>query len=135
MDPIRKLTDAARIMEKGELDVDTLDQLLQRRIDDEVGELTRVFKQMAEAVQLRERRLKEEVIKLRIQIDTKKRDEEVAGALTVSEDLRVRWECSCPPIPLPDQMVACRPQPTSVIVSQKPIVRVRGTEVRPEARV
>jgi hypothetical protein len=75
--PIRRLTEAARVMEKGELDVDTLDNLLDQRIENEVSQLARVFKQMAEAVQLRERRLKEEVKELRIQIDRVKREDEV----------------------------------------------------------
>jgi hypothetical protein len=64
-------------MEKGELDVDTLDNLLDQRIDNEVSQLARVFKQMAQAVQMRERRLKEEVRDLRIQIDKVKREDEV----------------------------------------------------------
>jgi HAMP domain-containing protein len=75
--PIRRLTEAARIMEKGELDVETLDSLLRRRIENEVSELSRVFKQMAAAVQLRERQLKQEVRQLRIQIDRAKRAKEV----------------------------------------------------------
>ncbi len=75
--PIRRLTEAARVMEKGELDVDTLDSLLDQRVENEVSQLARVFKQMAEAVQMRERRLKEEVKELRIQIDRSKREDEV----------------------------------------------------------
>ncbi len=75
--PIRRLTEAARIMEKGELDLETLDSLLRRRIENEVSELSRVFKQMAAAVQLRERQLKQEVRQLRIQIDRAKREKEV----------------------------------------------------------
>lgn len=75
--PISELTEAARIMEKGELDVERLDSLLERRVEDEVTDLTRVFKQMAQAVQMRERRLREEVLALRIQIDEAKKREEV----------------------------------------------------------
>jgi hypothetical protein len=75
--PIRRLTEAARIMEKGELDVETLDSLVRRRIENEVSELSRVFKQMAAAVQMRERQLKQEVRQLRIQIDRAKREKEV----------------------------------------------------------
>jgi HAMP domain-containing protein len=90
--PISKLTDSARLMEKGELDVDALDQLMERRLEDEVTDLTRVFKQMAEAVQLREKRLREEVQMLRIQIDERKKAEEVER-ITESEtfkDLQAR---------------------------------------------
>ncbi|MBN2146330.1 MAG: HAMP domain-containing protein [Anaerolineales bacterium] len=75
--PIRQLTEAARIMEKGELDLERLDHLLKLRLQDEVTELARVFKQMAQAVQMRERRLREEVTALRIQIDQVKKKEEV----------------------------------------------------------
>jgi len=77
INPIRRLTEAARIMEKGELDVSMLNQLLNRRLQDEVTELTRVFKQMARAVQLRERNLREQVMELKIQIDEAKKQEEV----------------------------------------------------------
>ncbi len=77
IDPVRQLTDAARIMEEGELDVNILKRLLERKVKDEVSELARVFKQMAEAVQLRERRLREEVQELKIQIDVKKKEESV----------------------------------------------------------
>jgi methyl-accepting chemotaxis protein len=77
INPVRQLMDAARIMEKGELDLSILNRLLQRRFEDEVTELTRVFKQMAEAVQLRVRRLREEVRELRIQIDETQKQEEV----------------------------------------------------------
>jgi hypothetical protein len=77
INPIGQLTEASRIMEKGELELGMLNRLLQRRVEDEVTELTRVFKQMAKAVQLRERRLREEVRVLRIQIDEAKKQEEV----------------------------------------------------------
>jgi HAMP domain-containing protein len=75
--PLLKLTHAAKIMQQGELDLQTLDPLLKSRVDDEVTELSRVFKQMAQAVQLRERRLREEVEYLRIQIDETKKQKEV----------------------------------------------------------
>lgn len=75
--PIRQLTEAARLMEKGELDTQTLQQLIGQKIKDEVTELAKVFKQMAEAVQLREKRLREEVQMLRIQIDEQKKQQEV----------------------------------------------------------
>ena len=75
--PLLQLTHAAKIMQQGELDLETLDPLLKSRVDDEVTELSRVFKQMAQAVQLRERRLREEVEYLRIQIDETKKQKEV----------------------------------------------------------
>lgn len=76
-EPIQMLTDEAHSMEKGEYRVETLDQLVERRIQDEVTDLSRVFKQMAKAVQLRETRLKEEIRQLRIEIDEVKKQEEV----------------------------------------------------------
>jgi len=90
--PISKLTNAARVMEKGELDVETLDRLLEPKIENEVTDLTRVFKQMAKAVQLRERRLKQEVRELKIQIDKTKREHEVKQIVETEffEDLQAK---------------------------------------------
>ena len=76
-EPVSLLTEAARTMEKGEVDMDLLERVTQRRVEDEVTELTLVFKQMAQAVQMREKRLREEVQMLRIQIDESKKKEEV----------------------------------------------------------
>lgn len=75
--PLRRLTESARVMEAGELDTDTLKSLIDRRVHDEVTKLASVFKRMAEQVQLRERRLREEVKELRIEIDTQKKEREV----------------------------------------------------------
>jgi nitrogen fixation/metabolism regulation signal transduction histidine kinase len=75
--PIQQLTDEARSMEKGEYNVEAVEQLLNRRIQDEVTDLSRVFKQMAKAVQMREKRLKDEIRKLRIEIDEGKKEEAV----------------------------------------------------------
>jgi HAMP domain-containing protein len=76
--PVVRLTDAARMMENGELDVRTLDALLRRRVIDEVTKLAQVFKQMAEQVQLRERRLKEQIAVLHIQIDEQDKQRQVS---------------------------------------------------------
>ena len=89
--PVRQLTEAARIMEAGELDVNMIKDLLERKVKDEVSELARVFKQMAEAVQLRERRLREEVQELKIQIDIKKKDEDV-NKIVESDDFKALKE-------------------------------------------
>jgi len=91
INPVRQLMEAARIMEKGELDLSILNRLLQRKFDDEVTELTRVFKQMAEAVQLRVRRLREEVRELRIQIDEAQKQEEV-NKIVQSESFKILQE-------------------------------------------
>ena len=53
--PIKRLTEAAKVMAEGNLDTSTLDPLVNRRIDDEVTRLSESFKEMAEQVQLRER--------------------------------------------------------------------------------
>jgi HAMP domain-containing protein len=75
--PVHRLTEAAELMEKGELDTDTLNSLLRRRILDEVTILAQVFKKMAEQVQLRERKLKEQIVELRIEIDEAKKASQV----------------------------------------------------------
>ncbi|MFC1879758.1 HAMP domain-containing protein [Chloroflexota bacterium] len=75
--PIVQLTDEARSMEKGEYDAQALDRLVERRFEDEVTDLSRVFKQMAKAIHLRETRLKDEIRQLRIEIDEQKKQEEV----------------------------------------------------------
>ena len=76
--PVRHLTSAARAMEQGEFDVSALDRLLSRRIQDEVTQLTQVFKRMAEQVSLRERNLRQQIVDLSIRIDEKKKQEHVA---------------------------------------------------------
>jgi len=85
--PVGRLTNAARLMEEGELDVDILEGLLTRRIEDEVTDLARVFKQMAQAVKMRETKLREQVAALKIEIDETKKAEEVAQ-ITDSDSFR-----------------------------------------------
>ncbi|MCA9979856.1 MAG: HAMP domain-containing protein, partial [Anaerolineales bacterium] len=76
--PVVELTQAAYIMEQGELDVAKLDNLEKRRWTDEVSTLSAVFKDMAEKVQLRQRRLQERIAQLNIQIDEQKKEQQVA---------------------------------------------------------
>ena len=75
--PVVQLTDEARTMEKGVYDIEKLDKLVDRKIEDEVTDLSRVFTQMAKAIRLREARLKNEIRQLRIEIDEQKKQEEV----------------------------------------------------------
>jgi HAMP domain-containing protein len=75
--PLLALTTAARRMEEGELDSATLKHVLGRRVRDEVTRLARVFKQMAEQVQMRERALKEQLRELNIRVDQTKAEREV----------------------------------------------------------
>ncbi len=76
--PVQQLTSAARAMEQGEFNASLLDRLLNRRIQDEVTQLTQVFKRMAEQVNLRERNLRQQIVDLSIRIDEKKKQEHVA---------------------------------------------------------
>jgi HAMP domain-containing protein len=82
--PVRRLTDAAHTMEQGELDTATLGRILDRRVHDEVTRLAAVFKRMAEQVQQRERKLREKVVELKIEIDQQKKSADVA-AITESD--------------------------------------------------
>jgi HAMP domain-containing protein len=76
--PVRRLTHAAELMEKGELDSAMVASVMESRLPDEVTKLARVFKQMAEQVEMRERLLKDRIEQLHIQIDEQKRAREVA---------------------------------------------------------
>jgi HAMP domain-containing protein len=76
--PLVELTEAARIMEQGELDTTRLDTVQSRRLTDEVSTLALVFQDMAVKVQLRQRRLQERIAQLNIQIDEQKREQQVA---------------------------------------------------------
>ncbi len=75
--PLRLLTSAAQDMAKGEYDPQKLEKLSRQRVQDEVSLLSGVFKTMAEAVQMREKRLKDQVQTLLIQIDQVKKEQQV----------------------------------------------------------
>jgi len=75
--PIGALTRAARAVEDGGApDGDELDRI--GRSGDDVGRLARVFARMAEQVAARERKLKEQVRSLKVEIDQERRRKEVA---------------------------------------------------------
>jgi methyl-accepting chemotaxis protein len=76
--PLSLLTEAARDMARGTLNAAVLDSLFRRKVGDEITELSAVFKQMALQVQLREKKLKEEIQQLNIQIDERKARSEVS---------------------------------------------------------
>ncbi|HDN80047.1 MAG TPA: HAMP domain-containing protein [Chloroflexi bacterium] len=76
--PLLRLTAAARAMEEGELSEERISELAQTRGSDEVARLSRVFASMAQQVQARERRLRQQVMKLRIEIDEVKKARQVA---------------------------------------------------------
>ncbi len=75
--PIRTLTQAAYRLEEGVLEAELLDEIIERPLQDEVGTLAAVFKAMAEKVQLREKKLKATVQKLKIEIDQQKSQRKV----------------------------------------------------------
>ena len=76
--PILKITDAAQAMEKGELGEENIASLSQSRGEDEVASLSRVFASMAAQVIARERRLRQQVMELRIEIDEVRKASQVA---------------------------------------------------------
>lgn len=75
-EPVSRLTLAAASIEAGTFELENLSDLAQR--PDELGQLTRVFQQMADQVYQREQRLKQQVQELRIEIDEVKKAQEVA---------------------------------------------------------
>jgi HAMP domain-containing protein len=75
--PVRRLGQAAEALERGELAEEILDSLQRRRIRDEVSDLAGVFKTMAEQVIQRERSLKQQIAALNIQIDDRKKHQQV----------------------------------------------------------
>jgi DNA-binding response OmpR family regulator len=70
------VTAAAAAVEAGEFDPATIEQVASRR--DELGQLARVFQRMAREVYAREQRLKQEVHRLRIEIDERRTARQVA---------------------------------------------------------
>ncbi|HEX9921181.1 MAG TPA: HAMP domain-containing protein [Anaerolineae bacterium] len=75
-DPMNDLSTTAESIEQGSYKLDRLPPMTGRR--DEFGLLARVFQRMANEVHTREQRLKEQVQQLRIRIDSKKQEQQVA---------------------------------------------------------
>ncbi|MBN2547784.1 MAG: HAMP domain-containing protein [Anaerolineales bacterium] len=73
--PIKQITAAAEAVELEQYDDHPLTNTASRR--DELGQLARTFQRMAEQVQAREERLKEQVQELRIEIDESKKQRQV----------------------------------------------------------
>ena len=74
--PVVQLTKAATSVEKGDYNLDKLDNVSIR--SDELGQLARVLQKMAKEVGGREQELKQQVQELRIEIDRAGQAEEVA---------------------------------------------------------
>jgi len=76
MQQFAKVTSAAVAVEAGMYKPESLNEVAAR--GDELGQLARVFQRMQREVDRRERRLKQEVAELRIEIDEIKKDRQVA---------------------------------------------------------
>ena len=74
--PIRDLTEAAQALEQDTFEPRLLKQ--SSRSQDDIGQLVRVFLQMAEQIKAREHRLKQQVSELHIEIDEVKKVDQVA---------------------------------------------------------
>ena len=76
LEQVHRVVDAATALEAGSFDAEALDPVARR--DDALGLLARVFQRMAHEVVQRERRLQEEVAKLRIEVDESRAASQVA---------------------------------------------------------
>lgn len=77
IDQVKHITDAAAAVEASMFQPIMLDEIAGR--EDELGQLGRVFRKMAVEIEARERRLRQEVQRLRIRIDQRRADEQVAA--------------------------------------------------------
>jgi C4-dicarboxylate-specific signal transduction histidine kinase len=75
--PICELTKAAKAVKKGNFNSARLTQFSHKQ--DDIGQLVRVFIQMAHQIQIREDRLKQQVRPLNFEIDEAKRESQVAA--------------------------------------------------------
>lgn len=90
---VNRITAAAGSLEAGLYVSSLLDEVCQRQ--DELGQLARVFQKMADEVQAREKRLKQELTQLRIMVDEAKRAQAVAEIVETDyfQELESRvWE-------------------------------------------
>jgi len=76
MDPVERISRAALDVEAGEFEPQSLAAIEDRQ--DELGKLAQTFTRMAVEVQAREKRLRQQVEALRIEIDEQKKEREVA---------------------------------------------------------
>jgi DNA-binding response OmpR family regulator len=132
---VSELTKAAAQVERGEFDPAVLAAVAGR--DDALGTLARVFDRMAREVQARVRQLKEEVERLRVmvEIDQKKKDEELAAvnrqidtlgleekaeAIRAARDRRRAARVTRPPVPDPRAETVVAPYPIKPKPGQTP---------------
>lgn len=76
IEQVKKITHAAAAVEAGTFAIESLDEVAAR--EDELGQLARVFQNMAQQVKIREQKLKQQVEELQIEIDKGKKDRQVA---------------------------------------------------------
>ncbi|MCB9135680.1 MAG: HAMP domain-containing protein [Anaerolineales bacterium] len=90
--PVFVVTDAAASIEEAKWELEPLDAIAGR--SDEVGQLARVFRGMAQEVRTRERQLKQQIRELTIQIDQTKKETQVKEIVDSDffQDLQTRAE-------------------------------------------
>ncbi len=86
------MTDVAASIEEAKWEIEPLDKISER--SDEVGQLARVFRGMAQEVRTRERQLKQQIRELTIQIDQTKKETQVQEIVESDffQDLQTRAE-------------------------------------------
>jgi HAMP domain-containing protein len=90
--PVFVVTDVAASIEEAKWELEPLDKIAGR--SDEVGQLARVFRGMAQEVRTRERQLKQQIRELTIQIDQTKKETQVQEIVESDffQDLQTRAE-------------------------------------------
>lgn len=90
--PVFVVTDVAASIEEAKWEIEPLDKIAER--SDEVGQLARVFRGMAQEVRTRERQLKQQIRELTIQIDQTKKETQVQEIVESDffQDLQTRAE-------------------------------------------
>ncbi|GAB4581292.1 MAG: hypothetical protein Fur0022_40390 [Anaerolineales bacterium] len=90
--PVFVVTDVAASIEEAKWELEPLDKIAGR--SDEVGQLARVFRGMAQEVRTRERQLKQQIRELTIQIDQAKKETQVQEIVESDffQDLQTRAE-------------------------------------------
>jgi HAMP domain-containing protein len=90
--PVFVVTDVAASIEEAKWEIEPLDKVAER--SDEVGQLARVFRGMAQEVRTRERQLKQQIRELTIQIDQTKKETQVQEIVESDffQDLQTRAE-------------------------------------------
>ncbi len=109
--PVFVVTDVAASIEEAKWEIEPLDKIAGR--SDEVGQLARVFRGMAQEVRTRERQLKQQIRELTIQIDQTKKETQVKEIIDSDffQDLQTRAEKLRRNRPKPDEGEAEPPQP------------------------